>query len=314
MIARVALGRGTGGPDNPNPGPSIASLGNFDGVHRGHQALVAEVVQRARAKGALAVVATFDPHPATILRPGHAPLVLMSLEQKAEALDGLGVDRLAVLRFDLELAGLSGEEFALRILRDGLHAETIVVGAGFRFGRGRSGGTGLLRGLGFEVVEREPELQAGSPVSSTRVRDALARGDVGAASDLLGRPFANDGVVVQGDRRGRELGFPTANLAAENAAVPAAGVYACWCRVGGRDGFGARHAGVVHVGQRPTFAQEERRLEAHLLDFSGDLYGSRLRVEYVARLRGVRRFENVAALVAQVGEDVQGARELLVRA
>jgi riboflavin kinase/FMN adenylyltransferase len=311
MIERIALG---GPPDAEGrlPGESVVSIGNFDGVHLGHQSLVAEVVRLGRASGRLAVVATFEPHPAAVLRPGQAPPQLMSLEQKAEVLEGLGIEWLAVLRFDSELARLAPEEFALRFLRHALRAQSVVVGAGFRFGRDRGGDVSMLRGLGLEVLEREHGRLGGAAVSSTRVRQALARGAVDEAAALLGRPFVNDGLVVEGDRRGRELGFPTANLVPENEAVPGAGVYACWCRVGRPGGFGARQAAVVHVGQRPTFDASELRIEAHLLDFRGDLYGGRLRVEYVARLRGVRRFEDVDALVAQVTQDVRDARQLLV--
>ncbi len=294
------------------PAASVVSIGNFDGVHRGHQSLVEEVVSCARGAGLLSAVATFDPHPATLLRPAQAPRRLMTLEQQAEALAALGIDRLVVLRFDAELAGLAAEEFARRILRDALDARTVVAGAGFRFGRGRQGDAGLLRTLGFEVVERAPERMGGLPISSTRIRTALAAGDVAEAGALLGRPFANDGRVLPGDGRGRELGFPTANLEPENEVVPEAGVYAGWCRLHEGQAFGSRHAAVAHIGQRPTFDSTAMRIEAHLVDFSGDLYGLRLRVEYVSRLRGVRRFEGPAALTAQVREDVRRARELLV--
>lgn len=292
------------------PSPAV-TVGNFDGVHRGHQTLVAAASSRARASGGAVVALTFEPHPARVLHPGRAPGALTTLAQKEELLAGLGVHRLAVLPFDRSVAALSAGEFAREILVRTLGARDVVVGESFRFGRGREGDAPTLRGLGeelgFRVVALPPVLEAGAPVSSSRVRDALGRGDVDAARALLGRAPFVDARVVRGDGRGRTIGVPTANLEPENEVLPARGVYAATCRVGGGD---VRPA-VVNLGRRPTFGGGAETVEAHLLDFEGDLYGARLRLFFVARLRGEERFPDAGALVARIREDVARARALL---
>ncbi|HXK09610.1 MAG TPA: bifunctional riboflavin kinase/FAD synthetase [Vicinamibacteria bacterium] len=292
------------------PVPAV-TVGNFDGVHLGHQALVASAVRQARAGGGVSVVLTFDPHPARVVRPGHAPAPLTTLDQKAELLGGLGVDRLAVLPFDAAVAGLGPEAFAREVLVETLGARHVVVGESFRFGRGREGDALGLRALGgrlgFEVDAIPPVVAAGEPVSSSRVRRALARGDVREARLLLGRPYFVDAIVVRGDGRGRRIGVPTANLAPENEMAPARGVYAARCRV--PDG---RWAGaVVNLGHRPTFGGGPVTVEAHLLDFEGDLYGARVRLEFHGRVRGEQRFDGAEALVARIHQDVAEARALL---
>jgi riboflavin kinase/FMN adenylyltransferase len=295
-----------------DPGPSALTLGNFDGVHRGHQALVAETVGWARTIPGAAVVLTFDPHPARILNPSQAKSALMTLDQKAEVIASLGIDRLAVLPFTEELARMSAEEFARAVLRDALGAARVVVGPDFRFGRGRAGDvpalTELGRSLGFEVRGIAPVLEDGAPISSSRIRDALARGDVAKARDLLGRSFYVDGTVVRGDERGKSLGIPTANLAVLNETLPELGVYACRVRLGGGpDPWPA----VANLGQRPTFGGGEAVLEAHLLDFEGDLYGREARVEFVERLRAERAFAGRVALLEQIRTDIDAARHVL---
>jgi riboflavin kinase/FMN adenylyltransferase len=291
---------------------SAVALGNFDGVHRGHQALVAEVVA---ASAAASVVLTFDPHPARVLSPDLAPTSLMTLEQKAEVLAGLEVDRLVVLPFTTTLAQTSAEDFSRRVLREALGATLVVVGASFRFGRGRSGDVAALErfgaSLGFEVRSVPPVFEGGAPISSSRIRDLLAAGAVGPAAGLLGRLFYVDGAVVHGAGRGRGLGIPTANVAVRNETLPALGVYACWFRPGRG---GARRAAVANLGRRPTFGEGPRALEAHLLDFEGDLYGQEARVEFVERLRGERTFADAHALVEQVRLDVSAARAVLEKA
>jgi len=287
------------------------TLGNFDGVHRGHQLLVEKVVREAGRGAGRAVVATFEPHPARVLDPPRAPVALMTLAQKAETLEALGVGRLVVLPFDAELARIDADDFARGILRERLGARVIVVGRGFRFGSGRRGDVAALRKAALEVVEIAPVMEDGEPVSSTRVRAAVAAGDVDLAHRLLGRPFANDGSVVAGDRRGRALGIPTANLVAENEALPGDGVYAARCRLFDAGRWGPRVSAVVNVGGQPTFGGQERRVEAHLLELEGEIYGRRLRIEYHARLRSQRRFEDAAALLGQVREDIARARRLL---
>jgi len=291
--------------------PSAVTVGNFDGVHRGHQALVSAVVASARAAGGVSVVLTFDPHPARVLRPAHAPAALTTLAQKEELLAGLNIDRLAVLPFDARLAQLSPEEFARAVLRDTLGAQAVVVGESFRFGHHREGDALALaelgERLGFDVHAHPAVLEGGRPVSSSRIRSELAHGHVGAAADLLGRPYFVDGTVVRGAGRGRTIGVPTANLAAENEILPAPGVYAGRCRVAGREWWPA----VANLGRRPTFGGGDLALEAHLIGFDGDLYGSRVRTSFHERLRDEERFPSKEALVARIREDIARARELL---
>jgi riboflavin kinase/FMN adenylyltransferase len=296
------------------PHPAV-TIGNFDGVHRGHQALVGAAIAEARSASGTSVVLTFDPHPSRVLSPERAPLALMTLEQKAEVLEGLGLDRLLVLPFTPELARESPGAFARSLLAETLGARAVVVGANFRFGRNRAGDVALLRqlgaGLGFEVRAVAPVLEDGAPINSTRIREALARGAVESARVLLGRRFFVDGSVVPGVGRGRTLGIPTANLAVVNETIPGGGVYACWCRA--RDEPPAPPLpAVVNVGRRPTFGGTSVLVEAHLLDFDGDLYGRRLRVEFEARLREERRFEGPGPLVEQIRRDIEAARVLLL--
>ncbi len=293
------------------PAP-VVTVGNFDGVHRGHQALVAAAVLGARSTGGVSVVLTFDPHPSRVLSPDRAPEALMTVDQKEELLSRLGVDRLALLPFTTEISRLAPEEFARRVLQRALGARRVVVGSNFRFGRGRAGDIALLRRLGdelgFEAQAVEPVWHEGAPISSTRIREALARGAVGAARELLGRAFFVDGEVVLGDGRGKLLGVPTANLALRNETLPRPGVYAATCRL---LPAGGPRAAVVNLGRRPTFGGGETTLEAHLLDFSGDLYGAILRVEFQERLRDERRFDGPEALVKQIRDDIEAARAVL---
>jgi riboflavin kinase / FMN adenylyltransferase len=296
------------------PLPAV-TVGNFDGVHRGHQSLVAEAVAEARARGGTAVALTFDPHPSRVLSPDRAPGSLMTLDQKAEALALLGIDRLAVLPFTFELSRQSAGDFARAVLRDAVGARVVVVGEGFRFGRGREGDLALLsrlgESLGFAVRGTRPVIHEGAPISSTRIREALARGAVAAARQMLGRHFFVDGAVVRGQGRGRTIGLPTANIAVVNETLPARGVYACRCRVLGEAGGAARGA-VLNIGHRPTFGGGGLSVEAHLLDFEGDLYGRTLRVEFEERLREERPFEGAEALVRQVQDDIARARRMLL--
>jgi riboflavin kinase/FMN adenylyltransferase len=281
------------------------AIGNFDGVHRGHQALVARAVARARETGGAAVVLTFDPHPAQVLRPEAAPQPLTTLAQKEELVLALGVERLVALEFDARLAALTPDAFVREVLASLLGARHVVVGESFRFGHARQGDAHTLEALGgrqgFDVQVVRPVLHAGRPISSSRVREAIAAGEVRDAAELLGRPYALDGVVVRGDGRGRGLGFPTAQL------LPARGVYAGRALVPG----GEWRAAVVNVGERPTFGGTGLVVEAHLLDFAGDLYDARVRLSFQARLRGEQRFASATALVERIHEDVRAARELL---
>ncbi len=306
-MERQTLGNGTAAVG----APAAVAVGNFDGVHRGHQALVAAAVARARGTGGAAVVLTFDPHPARVLRPDKAPATLTTLAQKEELVAALGIDRLIVLPFDSRLAALSPEAFAREVLEGTLGARHVVVGESFRFGRARAGDARTLETLGprhgFDVQVVPPVLHAGRVVSSSRVRGVLAAGDVREALELLGRPYAVDGRVVRGEGRGRRLGIPTANLATDDQLLPAHGVYAGRCRTPG----GEWRLAVVNVGERPTFGGAEVTLEAHLIDFAGDLYDARVRLELHARLRGEERFASAELLVERIQQDIRAARALL---
>lgn len=296
-------------------GRTVVTIGNFDGVHLGHQ----HVVRRAREvahEQALdhLVVVTFDPHPFAVLRPEHAPLTLSTIEDRLRLLEEAGADGALVIPFDRDIAHWSPEEFIDTILVGALHAGVVVVGGNFRFGRRAAGDVSLLREAGrtrdFEVVGIE--LDGGPQVwSSTYIRNCLAAGDVDGAAEALGRPFSLHGVVVEGDRRGRALGFPTANVpTAGVAAAPADGVYAGWLR---RRDTGERFPVAISIGTNPTFAGErERRVESNVLDRTDlELYGVEVEVTFVARLRGMVRFDGVDALVAMMAEDVRRAREIL---
>lgn len=297
-------------PQRPGWSAAAVALGNFDGVHLGHRELVRRLVDRARPAGLAAVALTFDPHPLAVLAPDRAPVPLTTLEDRAALLQDVGLDGVAVLPFTQELARHSAEEFVREHLVGWLAARWVAVGEGFRFGRGRSGDAELLARegarLGFELLVVPPVLEADEPVSSTRVREALSRGAVDEAARLLGRPHRVAGTVVEGDRRGRQLGFPTANLLPPAVALPADGVYAGRVQL-----EGGSSPAVVNIGSRPTFDHGQLRLEAHLLDWAGDLYGRRLTVEFVARLRGEQRFPGPEALRAQIEQDVALARRLL---
>jgi riboflavin kinase/FMN adenylyltransferase len=295
------------------PEPAV-TVGNFDGVHLGHQSLAAETVRQARARRGTAVALTFDPHPSRVLSPDRAPSTLMTLDQREEALTAIGIDRLAVVPFTFELSRESAADFARTVLRDAVGARVVVVGQGFRFGRGREGDLAGLARLGqsldFEVVGTAPVIHEGAPISSTRIREALARGAVSPARAMLGRRFFVDGTVVRGVGRGRKIGLPTANLTVLNETLPARGVYAAWCREPAGGGA-TRHPAVVNIGHRPTFGAGALSVEAHLLDFEGDLYGRVLRVEFQERLREERTFDGPEALLRQVRDDVARARRML---
>jgi riboflavin kinase / FMN adenylyltransferase len=298
-------------PSGSAPAAAV-TLGNFDGVHRGHQALVAEAVGWARRERGVAVVLTFDPHPARVLQPGRAKSALMTLDQKAEVIATLGVDRLVVLPFTEAIAHMSAEEFARGVLRDALGAAFVVVGQDFRFGRERAGDVVALSDLGtslaFKVRAVGAVVDNGAPISSSRIRGLLGTGDVVTAAHLLGRPFYVDGSVVRGEGRGGPLGFATANVAVRNETLPLFGVYACRVQLG--DGAGPRPA-VANLGVRPTFGGGRPVLEVHLLDFAGHLYGSEARVAFAERIREERRFSGPAELLEQIRADVSASRRIL---
>ncbi|WP_107774934.1 bifunctional riboflavin kinase/FAD synthetase [Nocardioides sediminis] len=296
-------------------GRTVVTIGNFDGVHLGHQHVLAQTRSTADELGVeTVVVVTFDPHPMAVLRPEHAPPILSSVETRARFLEQTGVDAILVIPFDRSIAGWSPEEFIDRVLVGTLHARAVVVGANFRFGNKAAGDVALLRAAGAErdFVVEGIALDGGPQVwSSTYVRQCLATGDVAGAAEALGRPFSVRGVVVKGDQRGRELGYPTANVPTPvDEAAPADGVYAGWLT---RHDTGERFPAAISVGTNPTFdGDRERRVESYVLDRDDlELYGVEVEVEFVERLRGMVRFDGVEALVETMHDDVRRARTLL---
>jgi riboflavin kinase/FMN adenylyltransferase len=276
-------------PAELGPADRAVALGTFDGVHLGHRA----VIEAVKAAGLRSTVLTFDPHPRLVL--GYEVQLLTPFDRRVELIEALGPDELLVVEFTQELSRLEPEDFAAEYLT-GVGARVVVAGEDFRFGAGRRGDVALLRSLGLDV--RPVPLVAG--VSSSRIRELVRKGDMPAAADLLGRPFEVEGEVVFGDRRGGTLGFPTANLSpGPHALVPAFGIYA---------GEALGHRVAASIGVNPHYGGSERRIEAFLLDFEGDLYGSRLRLELWKRLREERAFESEEDLVAQIAADVEAAR------
>jgi len=299
--------------------PCALVVGNFDGVHRGHQAVLGEAVEEARKLGLDACVLTFDPHPAGVVGRG-APPMLTTIERRVALVGEMGVDRVYVRRFDAAFAAWPPERFARELVAGALLARLVVVGQNFRFGAKRAGDLELLRALGrelgFEARVHAIASDARGPFSSTRARDAIGAGDLDEAARVLGRPHGLTGAVVHGDERGRQLGFPTANLDPVAEMLPPDGVYAV--RVARRDDGGAGWhplaLGVTNIGVRPTVDGKRRTVEAHLLDFTGDLYGARLRLDLVGRLRPETKFSSLDELKAQIARDVAAARHALVSA
>jgi riboflavin kinase/FMN adenylyltransferase len=297
--------------------PSAVTIGAYDGVHRGHRAVLRLVHDLAAARDLAAVVVTFDRHPAEVVRPESAPKLLTTLDQKLELLAATGlVDACVVIGFDEARSKETAPEFVHEVLVDNLHAQVVVVGADFHFGYRRGGNVALLEGmgadLGFEVIGLGlvKEHPGEAPYSSTRVRELLATGDVATAAQILGRDHEVTGIVELGDRRGRDLGFPTANVAVgERGCLPADGVYAGTLA----DAAGVERPAALSLGRRPTFYADHGLLllEAHLLDFDGDLYGQNVRVRFRERVRGQERFERIEDLQAQLRRDVARCRQIL---
>jgi riboflavin kinase/FMN adenylyltransferase len=295
-------------------GPTVVVIGNFDGVHRGHRSVIGRARALADERGIALVAVTFDPHPMAVLRPEHAPSMLTSLHERALLLAECGVDHVFALPFSREIAAWTPDEFVDRILVDGLRAAVVVVGANFRYGSRASGDVATLRASGEQRgfdVEGMP-LDGGPQVwSSTYIRTCLTTGDVAGAAEALGRLYAVRGVVVEGDRRGRELGYPTANVPLPpGKAAPADGVYAGWLT---RADTGERYPAAISVGTNPTFAGErDRRVEAYALDRDDlELYGVEVEIAFVDRLRGMVRFDGIGPLLATMADDVRRTRELL---
>ena len=300
-------------PDDPKPAHwrrPVVALGNFDGLHRGHQKIVERVSRQAREHAGTSVVMTFDPHPPRIVRPDKAPPLLMTQAQRIEALASEGIDGVAVVRFTAELSRWEPEVFVRAVLVEWLHVADVWVGGNFLFGRDRSGNFSLLRSLGarygFRVEKIDPVRYRDFVVSSTRVRRLVAEGRVDEAGALLGHYHFIDGRVTRGQGRGRGLGFATANLATENELLPPYGVYATTVRIGS-----TVHGSITNIGVRPTFETAAPPVvETHVFDLDRDLYGETVRLAFVQRMRPERSFPDAAALVAQIQADCQQARAL----
>jgi riboflavin kinase/FMN adenylyltransferase len=294
------------------PEPSVVSIGFFDGVHRGHQTIIKRAVRVAEAEGIRSVVVTFDRHPMEVVNPGSQPKLLMTLARRARALADQGVDLVVVVPFDDALRHLPPDGFVDHVLVEPLQARRVIVGANFRFGHRAAGNVEMLSSIGPSrgfVAEGVTLLELeGIAISSTEIRRAIERGDVEFAARMLGRPPGVDGVVVRGDARGTGLGYPTANMQlSRRVAVPAKGVYAGMFTLPD----GTQYAAMTNVGVNPTFGGQELRVEAHLLDFSGDLYGREALLDFRHRLRDEERFDSVDELVEQIHRDVAEGRRLL---
>jgi riboflavin kinase/FMN adenylyltransferase len=297
-------------PQPINERLTVLTIGAFDGVHLGHQQLIGDIVRRAHALECQSAVLTFDPHPDLIIHPERERLYLTSLDERSEQIAGLGIDLLIILPFSREVMALTAHEFMSRLCQSVALCE-LWIGWDFALGRGREGNLARLREigheLGYNVHPIEPLLLGSASISSTRIRATLHTGDIASAAAQLGRPFSLRGTVAEGDRRGRTIGFPTANLVVDQHHVlPADGVYIC------RAWLGDQHYGAVtNIGMRPTFAGLHRTVEAYLLDFAGDIYGETLRLDFLHRLRGEQKFDGIAALIAQITSDVAAARQWL---
>ncbi|MFJ8014777.1 bifunctional riboflavin kinase/FAD synthetase [Streptomyces sp. NPDC096339] len=296
-------------------GRSVVTIGSYDGVHRGHQLIIGRAVATARELGVPSVVVTFDPHPSEVVRPGSHPPILAPYDRRAELMAGLGVDALLILPFTAEFSQLSPADFIVKVLVDKLHARAVIEGPNFRFGHRAAGNVDFLRELGstydytvevVDLVERG-EAGGGVPFSSTLARRLVAEGDMEGAAEILGRPHRVEGVVVRGAQRGRELGYPTANVeTAPHTAIPADGVYAGWLTAGGE-----RMPAAISVGTNVQFDATERTVEAYAIDRIGlDLYGMHVAVDFLAYVRGMAKFESLDGLLEAIADDVKRARTL----
>ncbi|AYN32044.1 bifunctional riboflavin kinase/FAD synthetase [Streptomyces albus] len=300
-------------------GRSVVTIGSYDGVHRGHQLIIGRAVERARELGVPSVVVTFDPHPSEVVRPGSHPPLLAPHHRRADLMAQLGVDALLILPFTTEFSRLSAADFVVKVLIDRLHAKCVVEGPNFRFGHKAAGNVDFLRELGatydyeVEVVDLfvTGEAGGGKPFSSTMTRRLVAEGEVAGAAEILGRPHRVEGVVVRGAQRGRELGFPTANVETlPHTAIPADGVYAGWLQVEGE-----AMPAAISVGTNPQFDGTERTVEAYAIDRVGlDLYGLHVAVDFLAFVRGQAKFDSIGALLEAISADVRRSRELLAGA
>jgi len=293
--------------------PTVLTLGVFDGLHLGHQLIMETVVERARAVGAVPTVITFDPHPRAVLHPESAPPLLQTFDQKIEAFGVLGIEQTIVVRFTEEFASISAPEFLRDVVKDRLLAHEVYLGKGFAFGHNREGNIELLRRLGAElgfVAGEVPEVSLrGRRVSSSKIRELLARGNVNLARRMLGRPYGVEGRVERGAERGHQLGFPTANLHPQNRVIPKNGVYVTATLVDGQ-----WRRSVTNIGLRPTFGEAtEPSVETYVMNWDGDLYGDVIRVRFLYRLRDERKFASIGELKTQIDRDVVRANSYFER-
>jgi riboflavin kinase / FMN adenylyltransferase len=294
--------------------PTVLTLGVFDGLHLGHQAIIRQVVDRARAVNAAATVLTFEPHPRAVLHPESAPPLLQTFDQKIEALSVLGIDQTIVIHFDKAFAQIRAEDFLRDIVADRLHAKEVYLGTGFAFGHNREGNIELLRrvssGHGFHADEVPEVRLRGCRIGSTRIRELLQQGRVNLARRMLGRPYGVEGRVVRGAERGIKLGFPTANIQPHNRVIPRGGVYITAALIDQQ-----WRRSVTNIGTRPTFDQsKDLSVETHVMNWSGDLYGDVVRVRFLHRLRDEKKFGSVADLKTQIEHDITRAAEFFGRA
>ncbi len=296
----------------PENNRSVVTIGNFDGLHIGHQALISNTVTAA-VNGQRSVLVSFEPLPGAYFSPANPPTRLLSIRQKVCRVAELGIQLMWLMRFNAQLAGMDPEAFVRHVLVGGLHAEKVIVGEDFRFGKQRAGDVEILRelgaALGFDVHTVAAVTEAGARVSSSDIRAALAEGDMETAQTLLGRAYSLEGRVQRGRRLGRDLGYPTANLPVANMPCPVQGIFAVRCRVGNNDAF---LPGVASIGYRPTLGDDKLLLEVHLFDFEADLYGLRMEVELVQKIREEEFFESLDSLVVQMREDETLARSILM--
>lgn len=294
--------------------PTVLTLGVFDGLHLGHQLIMQRVVERAHAVGAVPTVITFDPHPRAVLHPESSPPLLQTFDQKIEGFGVLGIEQTIVVRFTIEFSMIAAGDFLRDVVRDRLHAKEVYLGKGFAFGHNREGNIELLKRVGKQLdfaAGEVPEVQArGQRVSSSKIRQLLAHGHVNLARRMLGRPYGVEGLVERGAERGRQLGFPTANLHPHNRVIPRRGVYVTGTLIEGK-----WRRSVTNVGVRPTFGEEaEPSVETYVMNWDGDLYGDVVRVRFLHRLRDERKFDALEDLKMQIGRDVVRAESYFDRA
>jgi riboflavin kinase/FMN adenylyltransferase len=296
------------------PRGGVVTIGNFDGVHRGHRKILETVVVRAKEVGRVSVAITFEPHPLAVLRPDHAPRRIQTLRQKEEAIEALGIETLLIIPFTRDFSLTEPEDFVREFLVARLAASEIYLGHRFAFGRGKRGDLSLLKRMGpecgFTSSGTEEVIYKDEPISSTRIRNALERGEVAEANAMLGREYELDGIVSKGDKVGHKIGYPTINLAPENDFHPGDGVYVTRIEI---RSFGRRFDGVTNIGTRPTLYEDTKTtIETFVLDFSANVYGERVRLFFHERLREERKFPSVEALTEQIARDIEAARAYLV--